>query len=475
MSHAMDRVIATLRRQRVACRSAPYPSETRRRADLRALRRVLRNYRVALAAAMEADFGRALEVERSVVGALAPALQIAHALDHLGRWMRPGRRRAGHWCDGNTARVVYQPKGVVGVIAAGSWPVVEALGALVAALAAGNRVMILMGAQAPHSAEVLRGMLAAVFRDEQVAVFGGADDFALGFAGLPLDHMVFSGAPEVGRDVMRAASANLTPVTLTLGGKCPAIVGRSADIAAAARSVAHGKAFCAGQTGVAPDYALVPVTAVAAFVDALARAFRGMYCDPAGATPYPAMATADQAARVHALLADAVALGATVVSCGAGDGGRVVPLQIVTGVTPAMRIMREELLAPILPVLGCDTLDQALQYVGGRPRPPALYYYGSDRAEHARVTTEAHAGGITINDWGCHLVQCELPFNGCGGSGIGGWRGPEGFYALSHAKVVFTVGRWFPAGWLRPPYGKFLQWLALWLFLPRRRVPWRRQ
>ena len=460
-----DCLDATLARQRDACAREPYPPLRQRRRDLGALRLALQGWQDQLAQAMSDDFGRRSAFECKMLDVLAPALQIDHALSHLARWTRPRRRSADWLFKGNSARVVYQPKGVVGVIAAWNFPIIEAVGPLVAALAAGNRVMIKMSEYSPRSTEVLRRMLAELFSESQVAVFGGGVDIARAFAALPLDHIVFTGSPSIGKEVMRAASAKLTPVTLELGGKSPAIVSKSASIASAAASIAHGKAFNAGQACVAPDYALVPSAAIPAFVAATEKAFRAMYPQPVTDAEYTMLASDRQAARVHELLADAVALGATVTACGDGDGARVVALHIVTGVTPAMRIMREELFAPILPVLPCDSFDDALRIVGAAPRPLALYYYGSDAGERARLETDVHAGGITINDWAWHVFQCDLPFGGSGNSGIGSWRGPEGFYALSHAKAVFSVRPWFPTAWFRPPYGNLVQRLSMALFL----------
>jgi len=467
MNDTVDCLIATLVLQREACQAAPYPSLAQRRRDLRAVRQALQDYQDQLAQAMSADFGRRSEFECKMLDVLAPALQVDHALAHLKRWMRPQRRSADWLFKGNSAQVVYQPKGVVGVIAAWNFPIIEAVGPMIAALAAGNRVMIKMSEYSPRATAVLRQMLATIFPQEQVAVFGGGVEMAQAFCALPLDHIVFTGSPAIGKEVMRAASANLTPVTLELGGKSPAIVGRSASLEAAARSIAHGKAFNAGQACVAPDYALVPSERLDAFVAATARAFRQMYPEPASDVEYTSMASERQARRVHELLADAVAHGASVTSCGQGDGLRVIALHIVTGVTPEMRIMREELFAPILPVLACDTMDEALRFVAARPRPLALYYYGDDATERQRVLRDVHAGGVTINDWAWHVFQCDLPFGGSGNSGIGSWRGPEGFYALSHAKAVFTVRSWFPVGLFRPPYGNLVQRLSLKFFLGR--------
>ncbi|MDM0028232.1 coniferyl aldehyde dehydrogenase [Variovorax saccharolyticus] len=462
---AIDALHRTLALQRQAFQAAPFPSLADRRRDLKALRLALQRWQDPLARAMSEDFGRRSESECKMLDVLGPALQIDHALAHLRRWMRSERRGVDWMFLGNRARVVYQPKGVVGVIAAWNFPVVESVGPLVTAIAAGNRVMIKMSEFSPRCTEVLRRMLAEVFAADQVAVFDGGVEVGRAFAGLPLDHVVFTGSPAVGREIMRAASVNLTPVTLELGGKSPAIVGRSAAMGTVARSIAHGKLFNSGQACVAPDYALVPPERIAEFVAATVREFQRMVPDPVQDPHYTSMASERHADRVRELLVDAVAKGASVTSCGAGDGGRIIPLQIVTGVSPQMRIMQEELFNPILPVLACDSIDEAVAFVTARPRPLALYYYGNDSGEARRLTRDVPAGGMTINDWAWHVFQCDLPFGGSGNSGMGSWRGPEGFRALSHAKSVFTVRRWFPIHLFRPPYGSHIQQLIMKQFL----------
>lgn len=459
---------ATLAMQRKAALAAPYPEVGHRTRDLKALRLALQRYQDELSRAMSDDFGRRSEFECKMLDVLGPAVQIDHALSHLKRWMKPQRRAVDWMFLTNRAKVVYQPKGVVGVIAAWNFPVIESIGPLVTALAAGNRVMIKMSEFSPRSTAVLRRLLAEIFPEDQVAVFGGGVEIGQAFASLPLDHIVFTGSPEIGRHIMRAASANLTPVTLELGGKSPAIVGRSASMAVAARSFAHGKAFNSGQACVAPDYALVPRERIDEFVAATARAFERMYADPVSDPNYTSMGSDRHADRTRELLADAVAKGATVTSCGAGDGARIIPLQIVTGVTPDMRIMQEELFNPILPVVACDSTDQAVSFIASRPRPLALYYFGTEPAELQRLTRDVHAGGMTVNDWAWHVFQCDLPFGGTGNSGIGSWRGPEGFRSLSHAKAVFTVHRFFPIHLFHPPYGSWVQRLTLKLFLGKR-------
>jgi coniferyl-aldehyde dehydrogenase len=210
---------------------------------------------------------------------------------------------------------------------------------------------------------------------------------------------------------------------------------------------------------------MVPRDRIDEFVAATLAAFRRLYPDPVRDANYTSMASDRHANRTRELLADAVAKGATVTSSGPGDGGRIIELQIVTRVTSNMRIMQEELFNPILPVVACDSLDEAVPYIRARPRPLALYYFGSNAKEMQRLSRDVHAGGMTINDWAWHVFQCDLPFGGTGNSGIGSWRGPEGFRALSHAKAVFTVHRLFPIHLFHPPYGTRIQRMLSKLFL----------
>jgi coniferyl-aldehyde dehydrogenase len=467
MTDSVAGLESVLHRQQAAFLANPYPDVAQRKRDLRQVRRALQRYQDALAVAMSEDFGRRSAFECKMLDVMGPVLQIDHALRHLKRWMRPQRRHADLIFLSNRAKVCFQPKGVVGVIAAWNFPVIESIGPMIAALAAGNRVMIKMSEFSPQCTEVVGRMLAEIFPEDHVATFGGDIAIAQAFARLPFDHLVFTGSPAIGKEIMRAASSNLTPVTLELGGKSPAIVSRSASIAVAARSIAHGKGFNSGQACVAPDYALVPRELMSEFVAATAAAFRRLYPDPINDPNYTSMAAERHARRVQELLADALKRGATVTSCGPGDGGRIVALQIVTNVTPDMRIMQEELFAPILPVVSCDSFGDAISYVTSRPRPLALYYFGGSGIEKRRLVRDVHAGGMTFNDWAWHVFQNDLPFGGIGNSGSGSWRGPEGFRSLSHAKAVFTMQRWFPIHLFHPPYGGRIQRLISRVFLGR--------
>jgi coniferyl-aldehyde dehydrogenase len=377
--------------------------------------------------------------------------------------MKPSRRHTEWLFLTNRAAVMYQPKGVVGIVVPWNFPVYLALGPLATALAAGNRCMVKTSEFAPHTSHALRAMLAEVFEETEVAVIEGDAGVARTFSALPFDHIVFTGSPEVGRHVMRAAADNLTPVTLELGGKSPAVVSKSANLAVAARRIAHGKTVNAGQICVAPDYALVPEGTEEAFARSVMEAAARMH--PAHSDDYTAVIHERAHARQQALIDDARAHGASVFVCAMPSDGRRMPLHVVLDVTPAMRIAREEIFGPILPVITYRDFDAAIAHIQQGTRPLALYYFGHDKAESGALLERTHAGGVTLNDWGWHVLNHDLPFGGIGGSGMGNYHGEEGFRELSHAKSVFAEHRWFPIELFHPPYGSFVQRLAMRLFL----------
>ena len=275
--------------------------------------------------------------------------------------------------------------------------------------------------------------------------------------------------PNVGKIVMRTASENLTPVTLELGGKSPAIVMRDYPLVDAAKRITHGKTTNCGQICVSPDYALVPRENVGDFVTAVRSCFHKMFGSDVNDSPdYSWIVNDRHCARVSALLADAREKGATVVPCADYDfsrNGRQMPLHIVTDCTSEMRIMNEELFGPILPVVPYDSLDDAIRFVNAGDRPLAMYCFGHNAAERKSLLSRTHAGGVTVNDWGWHVVNHDAPFGGVGNSGMGTYHGVEGFRELSHAKTVFKRQRFFPTSLFYPPYGNLAQRLSLKMFL----------
>lgn len=458
-------------KQRANFEADPYPSLEARRTKLHQLKKQIIRYQDALAAAINSDFSSRSLDESKLLDLLGSVLEADHAIHHLRRWMRPSKRRTELLFLSNRLSVQYQPKGVVGVIVPWNFPVYLALGPLIAALAAGNRVMIKLPEITPNTNAMLRRMLAEVFNEDEVAVFGEEITDPARFTSLPFNHIVFTGSPAIGKVVMRAAAENLTPVTLELGGKSPAIVSRNYPLADAAKRITHGKATNSGQICVAPDYALVPKESIDEFVDAAKLSFIKMFGQNiTNNENYTSIVNDRHLKRIQDILTDAQEKGARIIPCDTysfDQQGRRMPVQIVLNCTPDMRIMKEELFGPILPVVAYDSLDDAITYVKSDERPLALYCFTHSSVERDRILRETHSGGVTINDWGWHVVNHDAPFGGIGNSGMGSYHGEEGFRELSHAKTVFIRHRFFPTQLFHPPYGTFLQKLAIRFFLKK--------
>jgi coniferyl-aldehyde dehydrogenase len=418
---------------------------------------------------MSNDFGFRSASETKMLDLLGVALDANHAISHLKRWMAPSRRSLELLFLTNSLHVSYQPKGVVGVIVPWNFPVYLALGPLIAALAAGNRVMIKMSEFTPSTNAVLVRLIGEIFSEDEVALVGEELAAPAAFTALPFDHIVFTGSPRVGKIVMRSAAENLTPVTLELGGKSPAVVLRDYPLADAAKRITHGKSVNCAQICVSPDYALVPRESVNDFAASAKASFAKFFGSNFGDSPdYTWVINDSHLARISALLQDARAKGATVIPCAdysADSDGRRIPLHIVVNCTDDMRIMKEELFGPILPIVPYDDLSDAIQFINARERPLALYCFSHDAEERKALLRRTHSGGVTINDWGWHVVNHDAPFGGIGNSGMGSYHGVEGFRELSHAKTVFKRHRFFPIDLFYPPYGNFVQKLTLRLFL----------
>lgn len=451
--------------QRSACAAAPLPCAQTRRQWLNALRDVLAGNQQALVEAISADFGNR-SADETLLAEIMPSLHgIRYARRHLRGWMKPSRRRVGLAFQPASARVIYQPLGVVGIIVLWNYPLYLAIGPLVGALAAGNRVMLKMSESTPATGALLQRLLAQVFPEDQVAVVLGDVEVGKAFARLPFDHLLFTGATHIGRDVMHAAADNLTPVTLELGGKSPAIVSATVPLADAAERIAFGKTLNAGQTCVAPDYVLVPRARLKGFVDAYREAVQRLYPSLADNPDYTAIINARQLTRLQDYLDDARAKGAQVVPLFTEAQQRRMPHCLLLEVNEHMRVMHEEIFGPLLPIIPYDELDEALAYVNARPRPLALYYFGYDRPEQQQVLDSTHSGGVCLNDTLLHVAQDDLPFGGIGPSGMGHYHGREGFLTFSKAKSVFAKQRFNAARLVYPPYGKWWQKLIYALFI----------
>ncbi len=463
-----SRITRLFEAQRAAFQAAPYPSAAERIYKLRALKKQIGRYQDVLCEALSSDFGFRHATESKLLDLLGSVLDAEHAMIHLKRWMRPSRRRTELLFFSNSLHVTYQPKGVVGVIVPWNFPVYLALGPLIAALAAGNRVMLKLSEVTQATNTVLAQMLGEIFSADEVAVIGAELTDPNFFTALPFNHIVFTGSPAVGKIVMSTAAANLTPVTLELGGKSPAVVTRNYPLEDAALRITHGKISNCGQICVAPDYALVPRENVEAFITAVRKSYAGLCGDSKSSGQSTWVVNARHLARIESLLADARNKGANVIACAEFDAvrdGRQLPLYIVSRCTADMRILQEELFGPILLVIPYDTLDDAINFINSHERPLALYCFSHDDAERQHLLQHTHSGGVTINDWGWHVVNHDAPFGGVGHSGMGSYHGEEGFRELSHARTVLKRQRFFPTHWFYPPYGNFVQDLTLRYFL----------
>ncbi len=427
------------------------PVEQRRR-DLLKLKRMLLDHATGIAAAISADFGHRSHQETLLADLFPTVAGIDHLHAHVARWARPERRGVVWYFLPARARVIYQPLGVVGIIAPWNYPISLAFSPMAAAIAAGNRVMLKPSEFNPATTALLEELLGEIFPIEQVAVVTGGAEVGAAFSRLPFDHLFFTGSTPVGRKVMQAASEHLVPVTLELGGKSPAIVEPGFPIERAARGIATGKLFNAGQTCIAPDYALVPEEDVERFVTEVTAAMQRLYPTIAGNPDYTSIINDGHFSRLTGLVADARARGARIVEIGQGDG-RTLPPTLLIDVNDDMKVMQEEIFGPLLPIVSYRDLDDAITYVNAHPRPLSLYLFGNDGPGRRAVLSRTTSGGVTINDTLLHVVQENLPFGGVGPSGMGAYHGHAGFRTFSHAKAVFSQSRLNAISLLRPPYG----------------------
>ena len=443
-----------LESQRAAFLQEGPPTFDQRMADLAKLKEAVLARRKDFEAAIDADFGHRSAHETAIME-LVPTIQgIDYLRHHLKGWMRARRRHVALHAFPGRARVIYQPLGVVGIVSPWNFPLGLALTPLATAIAAGNRAMLKPSELTPATTELMAKMLHEIFSEDRVAVVSGGPDVGAAFSALPFDHILFTGSTNVGRAVMRAASENLVPVTLELGGRSPAIVGRGFSQDRAAASIAHGKLANAGQICIAPDYALVHEADHEAFVAAYAQAVRKLYPGGASDSAYASIINAHHYDRLAALIEDARAKGARIIEITRGERERTLAPTIVLGATPEMAVMQEEIFGPILPIVSYKEVDEAIAYVNARARPLALYVFSEDKDVVDAILTRTTSGNVTINDTLIHYVIDDLPFGGVGASGIGAYHGEEGFKTLSHAKGVFKQAKWNFAGLVRAPFGR---------------------
>jgi coniferyl-aldehyde dehydrogenase len=417
---------------------------------------------------LAADFGTRHSIESRLLEFQMIYQACKHVRKHLKEWMKPQLVQTPGFLGSSHAWTQMQSMGVVGIMSPWNYPVQLALVPAIAAFAAGNRVWLKPSERSSRTSGFLATLIQEYFHPSEFCVTIGGTDVAESFAALPFNHLFFTGSGEIGKKVMRAAADHLTPITLELGGKSPAIVDSSAKLKDAAASIVYGKLVNGGQTCIAPDYAIVHASACEAFVQELQKAAREQFSNP---EEFTGAIDALQLARWSQLVEDAISRGAQAIPLLSAASNTALPFTPVAllNVSEDALIMQEEVFGPILPILAINDVDSVIRYINERPIPLALYWFGKNKEVMKRVLNETRSGGITINDTLLHAAVEDLPFGGVGASGIGAYHGKAGFEAFSHRKSVLEVRGPLGLNFLRgtklarPPYGKGVERLLRWL------------
>ena len=453
-------LVATFEGLRSRHLAEPHPDWPTRAARLKSLAGLLVKHRAPIADAISADFGHRSRHETELLE-IFPSLEgLRHAIKHGKSWMRERRSPVSLWFQPGSAAVLPQPLGVVGIIVPWNYPLFLLIGPLTSALVAGNRAMVKLSEYTPRFGALMAELLPKTLGDDVVQVANGGPEVAAAFSSLPFGHLLFTGSTAVGRHVMSAAAEHLVPVTLELGGKSPALItaetcANEARFVNAVRRIVVGKVLNAGQTCIAPDYVLMPAAAIPRFAAVAKEVLAKQYPDGAAGDDYTGIAADRHFERLQNLVIEAVSLGAqaTVVMTPRRDGQRKLPLTLLTDCPPEARVMQEEIFGPVLPLVACDTVQAAIDYVNERPHPLALYLFDDSRRTQQRILQATLAGGVSINETLMHIAQDGLPFGGVGPSGMGHYHGRFGFDTMSKLKPVFRQSRINGLGLLAPPYG----------------------
>jgi coniferyl-aldehyde dehydrogenase len=447
-------------RQRSSFRQCTPLGHGKRMEALDILLQSIVNRQDSIIEAIKADFGQRSASETRLLEIFPLVDEIRYLKRNLRRWMRARSATVNWQFLPSRTKIIYQPLGVVGVIGAWNYPVLLTLSPLANAIAAGNHVMVKPSERAPATAETLRQMISEAFPEEYVAVVTGGREVASACSALPFDHILFTGSQDAGKLVMKAAAENLTPVTLELGGKSPALVHESYPMGTAADRICSAKFWNAGQTCVAPDYALVPSTRMDEFVHGCEAVILKRYPHAISNVDYTHLISQAAWERMRDLVEDAQSKGARVLQVDSkhGDvpvGSRFFPPTLILGANDSMRVMQEEIFGPILPIVGYSVIDDALGFINARPHPLALYYFDRNKSRIEKILERTVSGGVTVNDCIFHFVQHRLPFGGVGPSGMGAYHGFDGFIAFSKKKGVLLqsslVGSFLDSA-LKPPY-----------------------
>lgn len=455
---AIAQMHATLAAQKQAFLQKPNASLDVRIDRLKRLRSVLVDNKQEFCEAISEDF-TSRSVHETMFGELLTVVShIDLTIKHLGSWMKDEPRSMGLLQQPASGWVQYQPLGVVGIISPWNYPMVLSIGPMISALAAGNHIMLKPSSNVPKYTALLASTLKKVFAESLIHVVQGSGELSKQFSKMPFDQITFTGSSRVGKQIMRDAAENLTPVLLELGGKSPAIIHPSYSVEEAAVRLVFSKYWNAGQTCVAPDYIMVPKGQSKLFAKAFEKRIIHSYPNLLNNPDYTSMISSAQKQNVLGIIEDARANGATVEEVNPAnerldDSQKIAP-HIVYDTDEDMRICQEEIFGPVLLIKEYETIDQALEYVAARPRPLAFYYFDNNDARAEFVAQNSISGHFGINQSLTHVTQDDLPFGGVGNSGTGKYHGFEGFRTMSNARSVMKHGRIFPMRTISPPFNK---------------------
>ena len=463
MAITKEKMLADLNLQRAAFTAElPVGASARKDRLKRCVAMMVENHD-AFVKALSEDFGHR-SAEQSMITDITSSINTAkHNMKRLDAWMKPERRKLQFPLGllGAKGIVEYQPKGVVGIIAPWNFPVSLTMSPMAGAFAAGNRVMVKSSEFTPTVAALFEELGPKYFSAEEAIFYSGGPEVGQAFAGLPFDHLLFTGATGIGKHILHAAADNLTPVTLELGGKSPTIIGRSANVEQATQRVALGKMLNAGQICLAPDYLMVPKDKEAEVVGGLTKAVSVMYPTLIENPDYTSVINARHRDRLQGYIDDAREKGATIEEINpanedfSASNRNKMPLTLIRNPTDDMKVMQEEIFGPVLPIKTYERVEEAIDYVNRNDRPLGLYYFGEEDGEKRAVLDRTVSGGVTVNDVVFHVSMEELPFGGIGPSGMGSYHGHEGFKTFSHAKSIYhqpKINIAKIAGFM-PPYG----------------------
>ena len=423
---------------------------------------VIKKNEEKLVDAMSADFGHRSHHQSRFTDIASSIGPLRHAQKNLKQWRKSEKRSAMFPLSllGAKARVDYQPLGVVGVISPWNFPVNLTFTPLAGVLSAGNRCMIKPSEYTPETSKAMAEAISEEFDIEEIAVVLGGPETGASFSGLPFDHLLFTGATSIAKHVLSAASENLVPVTLELGGKSPVIVGESANMDATAGAIMAGKMMNAGQICLAPDYVFLPKTRVQEFVESSKKAVSKMFPTLLDNPDYTSVINDRHFDRISSYIDEAKQKGVEVVEINPANEDfrqqphNKIPPTLIIDPPEELQVMQDEIFGPVMPIKSYDQVEETISYVNDRPRPLGLYYFGSNSKEESDVLNRTTSGGVTVNDVVMHVAQEDLPFGGVGPSGMGSYHGEDGFKRFSHAKAIYTqtkLGAVLEA--LRPPYG----------------------